>query len=79
MTYKILSSRPVGEIIYTEVEYNFDGEKVTVDIHHERPQSQIDIDLGIANRAVTEKKKIDEIKRISALSPTIEIGVEKPL
>ena len=79
MTSKITATRQVGETLYTEVEYDFDGEKVRVEIPHERPQTQADIDLGIAYRAVTEKKKLDEIKKVSELLPTIEIGVEKPL
>jgi hypothetical protein len=45
--------------VNTKVEYDFLGYgKHIVDISHFNPQSNADIELGISNRAVTEKRKL---------------------
>ena len=56
MTYKILNTQANEETITTTVEYNFDGVVVTVDIPHFMPQSELDIETGILNRAASEKR-----------------------
>lgn len=57
MNYTILSRR-TEETVFTTVEYDFDGEKVVVEVAHFMPQSEDDITLGIENRAVTEQQKL---------------------
>ena len=45
--------------VKTQVEYDFPGYgKHIVDIAHFNPQSAVDIELGINNRAITEQKKL---------------------
>ncbi len=45
--------------VSTKVEYDFPGYgKHIVDIAHFNPQSAVDIELGINNRAITEQKKL---------------------
>jgi len=78
-TYKITSTRQVNEILYTVVDYNFDGELVTVEIAHFAPQSVADIELGIVNRASTELERLQYIKSIEQIANTIEIDIEKPI
>jgi hypothetical protein len=59
MNYKILSRR-IEETVFTTVEYDFDGETVTVEVAHFMPQNEDDIILGIENRAVTEQKRLQD-------------------
>lgn len=45
--------------VNTRVEYDFPGYgKHVVEIPHFNPQSEADIELGILNRAVTEKRNL---------------------
>lgn len=44
--------------IFTLIEYDFDGIKVTVDIPHFMPPDESYIILGIENRAITEQRKL---------------------
>lgn len=57
MNYKILARRS-EETVFTTVEYDFDGEIVTVEVAHFMPQSEEDITLGIENRAITEQRRM---------------------
>lgn len=57
MNYKILARRS-EETVFTTVEYDFDGEIVTVEVAHFMPQSEEDITLGIENRAVSEQRRM---------------------
>ena len=79
MTYKILSTKVAGEHITTEVEYNFDGTIITVDIFHFMPESQAQIEQNILNRAHSEKRKLDAIALNETLITEITIGEEKPI
>ena len=45
--------------VFTLIEYDFNGVKISVDIPHFMPQSEDDIQAGIANRAVTEQRKLE--------------------
>ena len=45
--------------IFTKVEYDFDGIVVVVDVAHFMPQSEDDITLGINNRGVSERRKLE--------------------
>lgn len=67
MTYKILSTRTLGETLFTEVEYDFDGTIVTVEVAHFMPQTSQDVINGIVNRASSEQVKLDAI----AVLPTV--------
>jgi len=79
MTYKIISTRVNDETITTEVEYNFDGAIVIVDVAHFAPQNESDIETGILNRALGEKKKLDAIEFNKTFITTITIGEEKTI
>ena len=79
MTYKILNTKVVGEHITTEVEYNFDGTIVTVDIFHFMPETQAEIEQNILNRAYSEKRKLDAIALNETLITEITVGEEKPI
>jgi len=79
MTYKILNTQANEETITTTVEYNFDGVVVTVDIPHFMPQSELDIETGILNRAASEKRKLDSTEFNKTLLLNIPIGEEKPI
>jgi len=79
MTYKILSTSTLDETITTTVEYNFDGTLVTVDIPHFMPQNESDIETGILNRAMSEKRKLDAIELNKTILTSIVIGEEKPI
>lgn len=61
MKHKILN-RTTYITVNTEVEYDFNGIKVIIEIPHFNPQSEDDITLGIENRAVTEQEKLKESK-----------------
>lgn len=58
MNYKILDRR-TEQTVFTTVEYDFDGQIVTVDVAHFMPESEQDIITGIENRAVTEQKRLE--------------------
>jgi len=45
--------------VFTKVEYNFDGPIVVVEVAHFMPRSEADITLGINNRGVTERRKLE--------------------
>jgi hypothetical protein len=79
MTYTILSTSTLDETITTTVEYNFDGTIVTVDIPHFMPQNETDIETGILNRAMSEKRKLDATELNKTLITNITVGEEKPI
>jgi len=64
MTYKILNTRTIDETLFTEVEYDFNGTIVVVDIPHFMPQSSQDVITGIINRAATEQIKLNYIESL---------------
>ena len=77
MEYKILESKVDGELVYTKVEYTLGEEVVVVDIPHFQPTSLKDIELGIKNRAVSEQRKLDAVKKNEEL--VLEMQDEKSL
>jgi hypothetical protein len=79
MKYKIISVRSEGDHVVTQVEYNFNGETLTVSVPHFRPSSEDDIKTGIENRAASEKAKIESAALCSYLASTLETGVEVQL
>lgn len=78
-TYKIISTRQSLETVYTLVEYNYDGEVVTVEIAHFAPQTVADIEQGILNRGVTELQRLQYLKSIGQVLTSLELNVEKPI
>jgi len=69
MTYSIISRREevnyvtetetiAQTLVFTLVEYNFDGTIITVEVAHFMPPDESYIIQGIENRAVTEQIKL---------------------
>jgi capsule polysaccharide export protein KpsE/RkpR len=79
MTYKILSTRQIDEILFTTVEYNFDGNIATIEVAHFMPKSEEEIKQNIINRASTEVTKIEASATISTLVENIVIGEIKSI
>lgn len=79
MTYTILETQVNGDTINTKVEYNFDGTILVIDVPHFMPQTMQDIETGILNRAVSEKRKLDAEELNLTLVNYIVTGEEKPL
>jgi hypothetical protein len=59
MKYKILSTTTAGDTIITEIEYEFNDNLVRVSVPHFQPKNKKDIERGIANRAISEKRKLE--------------------
>jgi len=79
MTYKILSTRQNGEILYTEVEYNFDGTIITIDLGHSAPRSTQEIEDNIKLRATTELYKLQATAQLTTLINQLSIDIEKSI
>ena len=79
MTYKILSTRQLEEVLYTTVEYNFDGTIVTIDLGHSSPRDITEVENNIKLRATTELYKIQATAQLTALISELLIDVEKPI
>lgn len=79
MTYKILNTKVVNEHVVTEVEYNFNGTIVNLEVFHFMPKSQSEIEQNIINRAYSEKERLDSINFNENLITQITIGEEKPI
>ena len=79
MTYKILSTRQVDEILFTTVEYNFDDTIITTEVGHFMPKTEEEITQNIINRASSEVARMEASSTIATLIETIVIGEEKPI
>lgn len=79
MTYKILSTRQVETILYTLVEYTFDNQVITVEVGHFNPQTTLEIETNIVNRAQSELQKLEMIESINQLLPIIEVNEVKDI
>lgn len=79
MTYKILSTRQQEQILFTEVEYNFNGEIVTTEVAHFNPQSKEEIEKNLINRAQSELVKLQSIDQVASLISTIELNETKDI
>ena len=64
MTYKILNTKTIDETLFKEVEYDFDGKIIVVDIPHFMPKSSQEVINNILNRASTEQIKINYIESL---------------
>jgi len=78
MKYKILniSKGQEEENLITKVEFDFDGDKIEVDILHTMPKDKETIEKTIEKRAISEKRRLKEIKKNSELMLLIEINKE---
>ena len=79
MTYTILNTRAVDQTVFTLVEYTFDNQIVTVEVAHFNPQSTIEIETNIVNRAASELNKLQSVELINQLLPNIEINQTKDI
>ena len=77
MTYKIINTRQIETILYTEVEYDFDGTIVLIEVAHFNPQSKEEIETNILNRASSELIKIEISNSISGLINDIDLNQVK--
>jgi hypothetical protein len=79
MTYKILETRQQNEILYTTVEYNFDGTIVTIDIGHSSPRDITEVEDNIKLRATTELYKIQSATKLTSIINDLQVDVEKTI
>lgn len=79
MTYKILSTRTFNETLFTEVEYNFDGTLVTVDVAHFMPKTSEEVITNIVNRASSEQVKLNAIATLPNVISELPINQEQSL
>jgi len=79
MTYKIISTRQVEEILFTTVEYDFNGVIVTTEVANYMPQSSNDIEQNIINRSESELIRLNAILNIPNIIDGIVIGEIKSL
>jgi hypothetical protein len=79
MTYKILETRQQNEILYTTVEYNFDGTVVTIELGHSAPRDITEVEDNIKLRATTELYKIQAATQLTTIVNELQVDVEKPI
>ena len=79
MTYTILSTRTAELTLITNVQFNFDGDIITVDIPHFMPKTQEEVEQNIINAAAGELAKKQAMVVIENLVPTLPINEEKPI
>lgn len=79
MTYKILNTRQQEQILFTEVEYNFDEQLVVAEVAHFNPQSKEEIEQNIVNRAQSELQKLQSIEQVSSLVSEIKLNETKDI
>jgi len=49
----------INKLVTTTVEYDIDGQIIVVEVNHFNPESEADIELGIQNREITERRKLE--------------------
>jgi hypothetical protein len=79
MTYKILSTRQTGEVLYTTIEYNFNETIVTIDMGHSAPKSVQEIEDNIKLRATTELYKLQAAAQLETIINDLSLDIEKPI
>ena len=79
MIYKILNTRQQEQILFTEVEYNFDEQLVVTEVAHFNPQSKEEIEQNIVNRAQSELQKLQSIEQVSSLVSEIKLNETKDI
>lgn len=73
MADKIISKKVNGETIVTNVDFDFDGKKVSVEIHHFHPKTLEDITNAIANRRASELAKLQAEETNNLLIDLIDL------
>lgn len=76
MKYIIKEATQKDDTLITTVEYDFDGNKVTVDVPHFQPQNKVEIITGIENRGMSEKNKLEKSSSIPSIVNELEVGKE---
>jgi hypothetical protein len=79
MTYKILSTRTSDITLFTMVEFNFDGDIVSIEVAHFMPKTEQEIEQNILNVASAEVAKKQAMLDIQNLVPILPINEEKPI
>jgi hypothetical protein len=79
MTYKILSTRTSDITLFTMVEFNFDGDIVSIEVAHFMPKTEQEIKQNILNVASAEVAKKQAMLDIQNLVPILPINEEKPI
>jgi len=72
MQYKIKSVTRNEETVTTNVEYNFNGTMLTIDVAHFAPSNVAEVKQSIKNRGLSEKAKLNAIEVCVALQADIE-------
>jgi hypothetical protein len=72
MQYKIKSVTRNEETVTTNVEYNFNGTMLTIDVAHFQPANVAEVKQSIKNRGLSEKAKLNAIDVCIALQADIE-------
>lgn len=64
MSYQIISKEVIGETINTVVVFTINGKELEpISIPHFMPQSIDEIHMGIANREISEQRRIEAIEK----------------
>lgn len=79
MTYKIVSTRQVNEVLFTTVECNFGDKLHTIEIPHFMPKSQEEIEQNIINASQSEFIKLQSIDKLKSLILTLPINEVKTI
>lgn len=79
MTYKILNTRQQEQILFTEVEYNFNEQLVLVEIAHFSPQTKEEVETNIINRAQSELQKLQSVEQVSSLVSEVQLNEIKDI
>ena len=79
MTYKILSTRQNTELLYTLVEYNFNGTILEIEVAHFNPKSTEEVETNIVNRAQSELLKLTIAEQINSLALEITLNETKDI
>jgi hypothetical protein len=79
MTYKIISTRTVDATLFTQVEFNINGDIYIEEIAHFMPQNEEEVTSNILAAGNTLLVKVQSINTIANLIGNLPIGEVKPL
>ena len=74
MKYTITKVRQVEDIIFTEVDYDFNGLIVHVSVPHFQPKTKGDVISGIVNRMVSEQNKLNASNNCTIIASQIALN-----
>ena len=76
MPYRIVSVKQEEETVTTEVEFTLsDGSVVKASVPHFAPQSQSDIEEGLANREATEETRLAMTRKAAEVAAQLKVGL----